>query len=60
VFSRTLGIRRDAVVLPAGFELVACNVPAQVLSEKDGRIRVSLMSPGPGETPLVLKARRLP
>jgi len=41
VFSRSLGVRRNAVVLPAGYELVACNVPAQVLSEADGRIKVS-------------------
>jgi hypothetical protein len=60
VFSRTLGIRRNAVILPTGFELVACNAPAQVLPEKDGRLRVSFMNPGPGELPLVVKARRLP
>src|SRR5688572_30090801 len=28
VFTRSLGIKRNAVVLPAGYELVACNVPA--------------------------------
>jgi len=27
VFNRSLGIRRNKVVLPAGYELVACNVP---------------------------------
>ena len=30
VFTRSLGIKRNAVVLPAGYELVSCNVPAQV------------------------------
>jgi hypothetical protein len=39
VFSRSLGVRRNAVVLPAGYELVACNVPAQVLQEPDGGSR---------------------
>jgi hypothetical protein len=29
VFTRSLGIKRNAVVLP-GYELVSCNVPAQV------------------------------
>jgi hypothetical protein len=60
VFSRSLGIRRNAVVLPVGYELVACNVPAQVISEADGRIRVSVMNTGSGPIPLVVKARILP
>lgn len=58
VFSRTLGIRRNAVVLPAGFELTACNAPAQVLTEPDGRFTVSFMHPGPAAFPLVIEARR--
>lgn len=60
VFSRSLGIARNAVVLPKGYELVSCNVPAQVLSEPDGRIAVSFMNPYPAPAPLVVKARRLP
>ncbi len=60
VFSRPLSIQRNAVLLPPGYELVACNVPAQVLSEEDGRILVSFMNPFPVETPVVVKARRLP
>jgi hypothetical protein len=59
VFSRTLGIRRNAIVLPAGYELIACNYPSQVLIEPDGRLKVSLMHPGPEAVPLVIKARRL-
>jgi hypothetical protein len=59
VFSRPLGIKRNAVVLPAGFELVACNFPSQVLTELDGRTSVSFINAGPGEVPLVVKARPL-
>lgn len=59
VFSRSLGIRRNSVVLPAGYELVSCNVPSQVLSQSDGRILVSFMNPGPGPAPLELRARKL-
>jgi hypothetical protein len=59
VFKRPLGIRRNAVVLPAGYELIACNVPAQVLTEPDGRLEVSFMHTGPDPAPLVLKARRI-
>jgi hypothetical protein len=57
VFARSLGIKRDKVVLPAGYELVACNVPSQVLSEPDGRITISFMYAGPGESNLVLRAK---
>ncbi len=60
VFSRELGIRRNAVVLPAGYEVVACNVPSQIAAEPDGRVRVSFMNAGGGPAPLVIKARPLP
>jgi hypothetical protein len=60
VFNRGLGIKRNAVVLPAGYQLVACNVPSQVLSERDGRIAISFLNTYPGEVPLVVKARPLP
>jgi hypothetical protein len=59
VFSRPLGIKRNSVVLPAGYELVSCNVPSQVLQEKDGRIAVSFMNAGPDQASLVVKARKL-
>jgi len=57
VFNRSLGIKRNSVVLPAGYEMIACNVPSQVLLEPDGRVAVSFMNAGPGVAPLVLKAR---
>jgi len=60
VFARGLGIRRNSVVMPAGYEIVSCNVPSQVLRESDGRLMVSFFNIGPGEAPLVVKARPLP
>ena len=57
VFNRPLGIRRNTVVLPAGYELTACNVPSQILSEPDGRISISLMNAGAGEALLIVKAK---
>lgn len=59
VFFRSLSIRRNSVVLPKGYELVACNVPSQVLSDSDGRIRISFMNAGPGEAPLELRGRKI-
>lgn len=57
VFDRSLGIRRNAVVLPAGYRLISCNVPSQVLSTPDGRVMIAFMNPGPGAAPLVIRAR---
>jgi hypothetical protein len=56
VFNRPLGIKRNKVVLPVGYELVDCTVPSQILTEKDGRIAISFMHAGTGAAPLVLKA----
>lgn len=57
VFNRPLGVPRDSVVLPAGYELVACNVPSQVLAEPDGRIAISFMNGNGAEAPLVVKGK---
>ena len=54
VFDRPLGIRRNAVILPAGYQLVSCNVPSQVLEEADGRIGISFMNMSPAQAPLVV------
>jgi hypothetical protein len=56
VFNRPLGIKRNKVVLPAGYEVVGLTVPSQIRTEKDGRIAVSFMHAGTGEAPLVLRA----
>ncbi len=59
VFTRTLGIRRNAIVMPAGYEVTACNVPAQILGQPDGRSRVSLMHTGPEALPVTIEARKV-
>jgi hypothetical protein len=56
VFTQVLPSRRGSVVLPSGFELIACNVPGQVLSEPDGRVTLAYMNQFDGIR-LVLKAR---
>jgi hypothetical protein len=55
-FDRPLGIKKNAVVLPAGYVLLDCNYPSQVAQEADGRIRVSFFNVTPGEAPLKLHA----
>ena len=48
VFIRPLGIPRNSVVLPAGYELVQTSMAAQILSEPDGRLRLGFLNPGSG------------
>ncbi len=57
VFDRPLGVKRNKIVLPPGYEVTALSVPAQIRTEKDGRIAVSFLHPGSGEAPLILRAR---
>src|SRR5580658_566079 len=57
VFNRPLGIPRNSVILPTGYELVACNVPSQVLAEPDGRIAISFLNGSGAQAPLVVKAK---
>ncbi|HEV8383600.1 MAG TPA: hypothetical protein VGQ11_01920, partial [Candidatus Acidoferrales bacterium] len=59
VFARPLGIKRNSVVLPEGYELVGCNYPSQIRTEADGRLRVSFMNPGPGTINYRVEARVL-
>jgi hypothetical protein len=57
VFRRSLGIKRNAVVLPAGYELVTVNMPSQVLQEADGRILISFINSNPEAAALTVRAR---
>jgi hypothetical protein len=58
VWDRTLGRPRNAVVLPAGWYLTACSIPATVSETGDGRIRLDLLNPRPDEIAVLLKAKR--
>ena len=58
VFDRPLGVKRNKVVLPPGYEVTGLTVPSQIITEKDGRIAVSFLHAGSGEAPLVLRASK--
>lgn len=60
LFDRSLGIKRNAIVLPAGYEVVSSVFPSQVLQEADGRIKLSFWNPGPAAAPVAIVARRAP
>ncbi len=57
VFDRSLGIRRNAVVLPLGYRLVSCNVPSQVMATADGRVMITFLNTSAAAAPLVIRAR---
>lgn len=57
VFDRPLGVKRNAVVLPAGYVLVSSNYPSQILEDR-GRILVSFWNVTPAQAPLHIVARR--
>ncbi len=59
VFERSLGIPRNAIVLPPGFELTKSTMPVQVAREASGRIKLSFLHRAPGPALLRVEARAL-
>lgn len=59
-FIRPLGIKRNVVLLPKGWELIECGSPAIVSTDTDGRIRVSFLNDRDDQLPVKIVARRLP
>lgn len=60
VFTRPLGIKRNVVVLPKGWELVECASPGIVSTDTDGRVRLSFLNDRDDQLPVKIVARRLP
>ena len=60
VFERPLGIKRNVVVLPKGWELIGCASPGMLSTDPDGRIRVSFLNDRDDQLPVKIVARRLP
>jgi hypothetical protein len=61
VFKRPLGIPRDSIVLPAGYEILSCSVATQVLMEADGRLKLAFVNAGSGgQLEVMIKAKKLP
>ena len=60
VFERPLGIKRNVVVLPKGWEVVESASPAMVSTDADGRLRLSFLNDRDDQLPVRIVARRLP
>jgi hypothetical protein len=57
VFDRSLGRPRNAIVLPAGYSLTTCSIPATISETAEGRIRLDFVNPRPDEIAVLVKAR---
>ncbi len=58
VWERGLGIRRNVIVLPKGYDLAGCSVPAMVSMQADGRVRLSMMNDRDDQLPVRITARK--
>lgn len=58
LFDRSFGRPRNAVVLPAGWYVTACTIPATVTETPDGRVRLLFVNARPDEIAVLVRARR--
>jgi len=59
IFDRSLSIKRNSIILPKGYEVIACNYPVQVQLEADERLSVSFINRGPNAVSLKITAQPL-
>jgi len=60
VFDRPLGVRRNVIVLPAGYELIGASVPCIISTQPDGRVRISMLNDRDDPLPVKITGRKLP
>ena len=60
VFDRPLGIKRNEIILPTGYELIATGAPAMVSLEPDGRLHISFLNDRDDQLPVRIVARKIP
>ena len=60
IFERPLGIARNVVLLPKGWEVVGSASPGIVSTDADGRVRLSFVNDRDDRLPVKIIARRLP
>ena len=58
VFARSLGIARNAIVLPKDYNLVSSNVAAQITALEDGRLKISFEHPNGYAADVTIRARK--
>jgi hypothetical protein len=60
VWDRAFGRPANAMVLPLGWMLTNCSIPATVSEMPDGRLRLDFINPRPDDISVLVTARRRP
>ncbi len=60
IFDRPLGIKRNVVVLPKGYELIGSASPGIVSTDPDGRLHISFLNDRDDQLPVRIVGRKLP
>jgi hypothetical protein len=60
VFDRPLGVKRNVVILPAGYELTGSASPGIVSTDAAGRVHISFLNDRDDQLPVKIVGRRLP
>jgi len=58
VWDRSLGRPKNAVVLPPGYFLTVCTIPATVSITEDGRVRLDFVNDRPDDIAVLLRGRK--
>lgn len=59
IFDRSLGVKRNMIILPLGYELVGSTVPAIVDIGSDNRIHISMVNDRDDELGVKITARKI-
>ncbi len=60
VFERPLGVTRNVIVLPAGYELIGSRSPGIVTTDAEGRVHISFFNDRDDSLATRIEGRRLP
>lgn len=60
VWDRSFGRPANAMVLPAGWYLTNCSIPARITTTADGRVRLDFINPRNDDIRVLVTARRRP
>lgn len=58
IFDRSLGVKRNVIILPAGYELIGSTVPVMVGLQDDGRVKISMVNDRDDELAVKITARK--
>jgi hypothetical protein len=59
IFDRSLGVKRNMIILPAGYELVSSTVPVMVDIASDNRVHISMVNDRDDELGMKITARKM-